>query len=213
MTQSIDLYFSFRSPYSYMAAQFTGAIEDDFDVTLQLRPVLPLAIREPGFFSEANLYRVKYILLDWPRRAEMLGLPHIWPDPDPIVRDGETRKVAAEQPHIHRLSHLGVEAQRRGRGAAFAAAVSRLIFGGTAGWDQGEHLSEAVQAVGLDLADMERAIGDGASHAAEVQENQKAQLAAGHSGVPLFVYREEPFFGQDRIDSLRWRLQQDGLAR
>lgn len=213
MTQSIDLYFSFRSPYSYLAAQFTGAIEDDFDVRVHLRPVLPLAIREPEFFSSGNRDRVKYILMDWTRRAEMLGLPHGWPDPDPVVQDLATFTVAEEQPRIHRLSRLGVEAERRGRGIAFAAAVSRLIFGGNAGWDQGEHLADAVASVGLELNALEAALGDGVSHAEEIAENQRAQLAAGHSGVPLFVYQGEPFFGQDRIDSLRWRLSQDKLER
>ncbi len=213
MTAAIDLYFSFRSPYSYMAAQFTAALEEDFDATVHLRPVLPLAIREPEFFRSGNLDRVRYILIDWERRAEMLGLPHGWPSPDPVVQDFETFTVPEEQPYIHRLSRLGVEAERRGRGVAFAAAVSRLIFGGAQGWDEGDKLAEAVASAGLNLQDMEATVGDGADHATEVEANQAAQLAAGHSGVPLFVYNDEPFFGQDRMDTLRWRLTKDGLSR
>jgi len=27
------------------------------------------------------------------------------------------------------------------------------------------------------------------------------------------VYKGEPFFGEDRIDTLRWRLTKDGLAK
>jgi len=96
---------------------------------------------------------------------------------------------------------------------AFAAAVSRLIFGGTRGWDQGSALADAVASAGLDLAAMETAIGDGEDHDAAIAENQAMQASVGHSGVPLFVFRGEPFFGQDRIDSLRWCLQQHGLAR
>jgi 2-hydroxychromene-2-carboxylate isomerase len=29
--------------------------------------------------------------------------------------------------------------------------------------------------------------------------------------VPTFVFKGEPFFGQDRIDLLLWRLKQNGL--
>ena len=34
---------------------------------------------------------------------------------------------------------------------------------------------------------------------------------AGHWGVPTMVFADEPFFGQDRIDLLVWRLRQHGL--
>jgi len=34
-----------------------------------------------------------------------------------------------------------------------------------------------------------------------------------HWGVPLMVLDEEPFFGQDRIDALLWRLNLGELKR
>jgi 2-hydroxychromene-2-carboxylate isomerase len=212
MTAHIDLYFSFRSPYSYLATPGALQIEKDFDAEIALRPVLPLAIRMPEFFNPENMTKVHYILIDWERRAEMLGLPHKWPSPDPIVQDFETWTIPEEQPYIYRLTWLGVEAENRGRGIEYAAEVSRLIFGGTEGWDQGDHLARAADRAGLDLSDMESAVGDGARHQAQVEKNQEHQAIARHHGVPLFVYNDEPFFGQDRIDTLAWRLEKDGLA-
>ena len=76
MSVNVDLFWSFRSPYSYLATPEALDIPKRFDVNLRFRPVLPLAVRQPGFFSPENLKRAKYILIDWPRRAEMLGLPH-----------------------------------------------------------------------------------------------------------------------------------------
>lgn len=38
-------------------------------------------------------------------------------------------------------------------------------------------------------------------------------MAAGHWGVPAFAIDNEPFFGEDRIDTLRWRLGKLGLQR
>ena len=213
MDAAVDLFWSFRSPYSYLAVPGALKLEQEFRVKIRFRPVLPLAVRDPSFFSPDNLKRAKYIRLDWPRRAEMLGVPHAWPSPDPIVQDMQTYKIAPEQPYIYRLTFLGVEAGRRGRGLAFAREVSNLIFGGKRDWNLGSHLAEAAQRAGLDLASMDIAIADPASHRATVEENQDALANAGHWGVPTFVFEGEPFFGEDRIDTLRWRLAKRALQR
>ena len=209
---TVDLFWSFRSPYSYLATPEALQLPERFDIELRFRPVLPLAVRQPGFFSPENLKRAKYILVDWPRRAEMLGLPHAWPSPDPIVQDLKTYEIADEQPYIYRLTWLGVEAERRGRGVPFAAEVSRLIFGGTEDWHLGDHLAKAASRAGLDLEQMDLAIADPESHRMEVERNQQDLEAAGHWGVPTFVFRGEPFFGQDRIDTLCWRLDRECLT-
>jgi 2-hydroxychromene-2-carboxylate isomerase len=128
------------------------------------------------------------------------------------VQNKQTFEVAEEQPYIFRLSKLGVEAQRQGTGIEFAASVSRLIWGGTVNWDQGDYLANAAAEAGLDLAAMEQALANG-NHFEEVEDNQKALDAAGHWGVPTMVLRGEPFFGQDRLDTLRWRLEKLGVAK
>jgi len=46
-----------------------------------------------------------------------------------------------------------------------------------------------------------------------IAENQKALEKAGHWGVPTMVLDGEPFFGQDRIDQLLFRLKQKGVKR
>jgi len=46
-----------------------------------------------------------------------------------------------------------------------------------------------------------------------LEANQTAQASAGHSGVPLCVFDGEPFFGQDRLALLQWRLQQQDVTR
>ena len=77
------------------------------------------------------------------------------------------------------------------------------------GWDQGP-LEEAVASIGLNLDDLDKSIDDG-DHLEEVEQNQKNLDAVGHWGVPTMVIRDEPFFGQDRIETLRWRMDQYGL--
>ncbi len=209
--KTVDVYWSFRSPYSYLATPGMREIRDNYSVEVNLRPVMPIAIRAPEMlFKPENANRTIYILTDWSRRAEFLGMPNDWPSPDPIVQNFETMEIAEEQPYIYRLTSLGVEAQRRGKGVDFAAEVSSLIFGGTEGWDQGDHLAKAAERAGLDLAEMEAAI-EGGDHLEEVSANQASLDAAGGWGVPSFVFESELFFGQDRIDTLCWRMDQHDL--
>lgn len=213
MPTPIDVYWSFRSPYSYLATPDMLRLREDFDVEVNLRVVLPIAVRsKAALFDPSNMKPVRYIIMDSFRRAEFLGLPIAFPRPDPIVQDLTTLQVAEEQPYIYRLSHLGVEAQRRGKGIDFAANVSELMWGGTENWDQGNHLKDAAAKAGLDLADMEAAI-QNSDHQDEVERNQQALDDAGHWGVPTMVVKGEPFFGQDRVETLRWRLEKMGLSR
>jgi len=212
--ETVDVFWSFRSPYSRLVVPDLLMLREDFDVDVNFRPVLPLAVRFPESLFDPNDRRAPmYIVRDSMRRGEMLGRPVIYPlSPDPIVQDFETMKVSENQPYIYRLTKLGVEAARHGKGLEFAGDVSAHIFGGTKDWDKGTVLKDAAAAAGLDLAEMDAAIADG-DHMEEIERNHAALDASGHWGVPTMVYKDEPFFGQDRVDTLRWRLRQAGLAK
>ncbi len=213
ISETVDVYWSFRSPYSYLVTPDLLRLREDYEVSVQMRIVYPIAVRDPSLvFDPSNPNKSRYIVRDARRRAEFLGLPFAGPRPDPIVQEAGTMAVAEDQPYIHRLSALGIEAQRRGCGVEFVTEVSTLIFGGTQGWDQGDHLKQATMRAGLDLAELDAAI-EGSDQLSEVEDNQRALAAVGHWGVPTMVVREEPFFGQDRVKTLRWRLDQYGLAR
>ncbi len=212
--EAIDVYWSFRSPYSYLITPDLERLEDDYNIKITLRVVLPIAVRaKHTLFDGSNRKPALYIVMDSLRRAEFLGMPMIFPPkPDPVVQNYETLQVADKQPLIMRLAKLGVEAQRRGKGLSFAKVVSSLIFGGTDGWNQSGHLERTAQSVGLDLDEMEQAIQDG-DHLEDIERNHADLDTAGHWGVPTIVVRGEPFFGQDRIETVRWRLDQLGLRR
>jgi len=214
MPLTVDLFWSFRSPYSYLATPRLVRLVAEYDVVITVRVVLPIAIRIPGFFDTVNPLWPPYLLRDTTRIAEYERIPYAWPRPDPIVQDFSARKVAAEQPYIYRLTRLGVAASERGRGLPFVAEVSRVIWGGTVnGWHEGSHLADATARAGLDLEELDAAIAaDPERHDGVIAENQRALEAAGHWGVPTMVFAGEPFFGQDRIDLLVWRMRQHNLC-
>src|ERR1700709_182917 len=131
MTLSVDLFFSFRSPYSYLALPKTLSLAAEYDVTISVRPVYPLAVRVPGFFKRANPQFARYVVLDSRRVASRENIPFRFPRPDPIVQDMTTLEVADKQPYTHRLPRLGAAAQLEGRALAFVDAISRVLWDGT----------------------------------------------------------------------------------
>lgn len=212
MPTKIEFYWSFRSPYCYLVMARARALAAERDVTIEMRPVYPLAVRHPEVFVQAPPQRLTYPRLDRKRMADYLGLPFADPNPDPLLF-GDDRRPLAEQPYIHRLTRLGVEAVERGRGLEFFDEVSKLIWSGAVkGWPEGDHLAGAARRAGLDLADMDRRVAaDPDGYDAALADNYAALQAAGHWGVPTFVIvgndgAVEPFFGQDRFDVLLWRL-------
>lgn len=215
MPFSFDLFWSFRSPYCYLALDRILAIERDYGVEVLLRPIYPIAVRKPDFFKNTNpLYR-PYHTLDSKRVAESLGLPFRRPIPDPIQMNMETSEIDAEQPYIFRLTRLGQAAVMEGKGLAFLDQVSRIIWDGTVdGWDQGTHLARAMTRAGLDPRKLEQDVAaEPEKFDAALAVNQDAHQAAGHWGVPLMVFEGEPFYGQDRLDLLLWRMRQKGLQK
>lgn len=215
MTLSVDLFFSFRSPFSYLALPKTLKLVEQYDLAVNLRPVYPLAVRVPGFFKKANPQFARYVVRDSTRVAEYEKIPFRFPRPDPIVQDMSSLDVAAEQPYIHRLTRLGAMAQLEGRALEFTYAIARVLWDGSvAGWNEGDHLARAAANAGFDLAAMDAAItADPDRYEQVIAENEKDHAASGHWGVPTFVFEKEPFFGQDRIDLLVWRMQGKGLTK
>jgi 2-hydroxychromene-2-carboxylate isomerase len=205
----------FRSPYSYLALPKTIKLVAECDATVNLRPVYPLAVRVPGFFKETNPQFARYVVLDSSRVAQHENIPFRFPRPDPIVQDMTTLGGATEQPHIHRLTRSGAMAQLEGRSLAFVDAIARTLWDGTVkGWSEGDHLARATEQAGFDLAAMDEAVAaDPDRYEAIITTNEKDHAASGHWGVPTFVLEKEPFFGQDRIDLLIWRMQNKSPAR
>ena len=210
----INVFWSFRSPYSYLATRRLIGISRKWDIRVRPRPVYPIAIRTPEFFSTIRPQWTPYLLRDIFRLSQYLGLPMGRPNPDPVVMNMATREISSDQPHIGRLTRMGILACEAGdhEGWAFLDQVSTLIWSGTP-WTEGTHLSQAVAAAGLDLAELDRRQAEESARLEAVIVANQDEQEPYHWGVPLMVYEDEPFFGQDRLDLLEWRLEQSGVKR
>lgn len=211
---TIELYWSFRSPYSYLVLPRILSLREDFMVSVDFRIVNPAAIRNPSYFARMDPLARPYFVLDSARAAASQGLPFRRPVPDPINQDPKTLAIAAEQPLALYLSRLGIAATECGRGIEFGWEVAKLLWSGEVdGWDRGDHIAETARRAGLALSDLQSAVDAHPKRFdAKLAENDRELRAAGHWGVPTMVFQNEPFFGQDRFDMLVWRLKQRGLA-
>lgn len=214
MMKSVDVYWSFRSPYSYLATRRLRTVAQTWDIPVRPKPVYPIAIRTPEFFSEIRPQWVPYLMSDIVRLSQYLGLPLGPLNPDPVVMNMATREIAEQQPHIHRLTRLGILACEVGdeAGWAFMDEVSSTIWSGQP-WTEGSVLADAVARAGLDLAEMDAQQDAESARLTDVIEANQAEQDKHHWGVPLMVFEDESFFGQDRIDLLEWRLGQAGIAK
>ncbi len=209
MPKKLDIYYSFRSPYSYLAIDRLIKIVEKYALDYDFKIVRPLALREDNFFKNARPQFVPYLIRDVKREADRLSIPFMVPTPDPIVMDMQTGIVAKDQPYIEQLMGLGMAAIESGNALLYAKQVGFAVWSSGQDWTRPDCLPDIAKGLGLDHAQLEAWRHDNADLiAARIHENEKEQVLY-HWGVPLMVLDGEPFFGQDRLDTLEWRLSQD----
>ncbi len=205
--KTVSVYWSYRSPYSYLATSQLLALRAKHGIAIDFKVVYPIAVRMPEFFERVDPRWPGYLLMDTARIAKRLNLPYQWPSPDPIVQDASG--IAKTQPYIGQLTRLGQLAAEQGAGIEFASAMSTTIFGGVKNWHEGAHIAEALTQAGLNAQEcLAKETAESARLEAAIQHNQTEQ-AKHHWGVPLMVFNDQPFFGQDRILDLDWCISHD----
>ena len=210
----IDFYFSLRSPYSYLILPRMIMLRDKYGIKVNFKLVYPIAIRMPEFFKSRNFFTYFWWkMIDMKLKARKLGMKFVLPPkPDPIKQDLFTGKVSDDQPYIFDICHL-LQAAEKEKQMDFALEISSLIFGGGKDWNKDEELIKASSNIGLDFYEMKKRVsGNESKLVEEIKNNQKDQLEVGHHGVPLSVYKNNYFFGQDKFDDLVEELKKDGLS-
>jgi 2-hydroxychromene-2-carboxylate isomerase len=193
--ERLDFFFSFRSPYSYLAAPRAFALPDRFEVELVFRGVIPMAMRGQSVPREKGLHTLR----DAKREAVRLGMPfgriH-----DPIGEGALRCLLVAEH------------AADVGREREFVLQASRGIWSRAVDVASDAGLRPLCELAGLSWPDCMAALEDPALRA-RVDGDTAALADLGHWGVPVFVFDRELFWGQDRIEDLEIALREAGLER
>ena len=191
------------------------SLTEEYDLNVNLRPVYPLAIREPSFFERSHPNWLRYTFTDMFRVAQFHDIPFGPPRPDP------------DRPECHHARNLrraalyfpsyaaGVK-RRRGAGkvSPFATKCLAVDLGRRSRTGTKETILRVPQrAPDWILRNWMRRPQAGCRSARRrnCRQPKRALEAAGHWGVPTLVFDGEPFFGQDRIEMAVWRMEQKGL--
>jgi 2-hydroxychromene-2-carboxylate isomerase len=184
----IDFFFSFRSPYSYLAAPRAFALAEEHDVDVVFRGVIPMAMRGQAVPVSKRLHTLR----DAKREADRLGMPfgrvH-----DPIGEGAIRCLLVAE----HALD--------AGRVREFVLRASRAIWSEAVDVSSDDGLALVCERAELEWADCVTALDDPALRA-RVEANSAELVELGHWGVPVFVLDGELYWGQDRIEDVKAAL-------
>jgi len=193
--EPLKLYFDYKSPYAYLAMAPAFALPDRFAVELRWIPYL-LRIKGKGERSVASEWKVRYSYLDARRAANRRG--------GFLIRG--PRKVYDSTPALIG----GLFAQREGIFPAYTAAVFSGFFEHRLEIDDAQAIAKLLESLGASASDYCAYLAGEGAHAFEacLAEGERDQIF----GVPIFVFRDEPFWGQDRIALLEERLREAGLA-
>jgi len=177
----LHYYLSFRSPYTYIAAERAKALADAYGAELRLRYVLPMIMRG----LPVPQAKRRYFTLDSAREARRAGVP-FGRIADPVGRP------------VERGYAIFPYAIEEGRGFDYALAFMRAVWsqGVDAGSDDG--LKRIVEAAGLNWRRARSLIGDD-SWRPIAEANRQEMMALGLWGVPSFRVGETSAWGQDRL--------------
>jgi len=192
--EPVKLYFDYKSPFSYLAVEPAFALEQRFAVELRWIPYL-LRIKDKGERSVYSEWKVRYSYLDARRAANARG----------GFRIRGPRKVYDSTPALIG----GLFAQRGGFFPSYTTAVFARFFEHRLEIDVPEAIAALIGELGgSSAAYRDFLVGEGAlAFEACVAEGLRDHVF----GVPIFRFRDEPFWGQDRVPLLEQRLREAGL--
>ena len=177
---ALELFYSFRSPYSYIALEHAFDLAEAFGLKLEIRPVLPMVMRGVGLPKSKMIYIVKDANREATRREVPFG------------KIADSLGAGSE-----RCMASFYYAQEQGKERDFLIEAGKAIFAEAIDVATDEGLQIVAERSGLFWPELQEALqDDGWRDTAEA--NREMLTDAGLWGVPTFKIGEQVFWGQDR---------------
>jgi 2-hydroxychromene-2-carboxylate isomerase len=193
--EELKLYFDYKSPFAFLAAEPAFGLADRFAVGVRWIPFL-LRIKGKGERSQYSEWKARYSYADARRWANRRGG---FPIKGPL-------KVYDSSPALIG----GLFAQRHGFFRRYTEEVFARFFKRELEIDVAEAVAALIAELGHSSEEYLRYAAESGTH------DLDACIAEAHAdhvfGVPLFVFRGEQFWGHDRIPLLEERLAECGLS-
>ncbi|HYM33483.1 MAG TPA: 2-hydroxychromene-2-carboxylate isomerase [Candidatus Cybelea sp.] len=192
MAKHIDYYFTLISPWTYLGSERFVAIAKRHGAAIQVKPVdygrifpvsggLPLAKRAQQ--------RQDYRLFELKRWREYLGVKlNLHPKYFPAAEGLAARMVVAAR-------------RQSGDALGLAHSVLKAVWAEERNIADPATLREIADRCGFDGKAL-LAAADEPAVAAEYTADTDAAIARGVFGAPTYIYNNEPFWGQDRLEFL-----------
>ncbi len=193
--EELKMYSDYKSPFAWLVFDPAFALEEKFAVKLKWKP-FQLRIKGAGQRSVYSEYKVKYSYMDARRSANERGDKKIIRGP---------LKIYDTAPALIG----GLFAEKHGKIVEYSRRVYELFFKRELAVDEVEAMTKFMDQFGLSGADY-RAYFDGDGQR-DYENAQQEATADQIFGVPIFIFRGEQFWGNDRIAMLERRLEQAGL--
>jgi len=195
---AVVLWSDYVSPYAYVAKASAYALEDDYQIALQWRPYTLDVASYMGSVEQRDPHhwrRVRYSYMDARRFANKQGLTLMGPKKIYYARPANAAMLYAQRHGVFR-AYNDLAFDRFWRRAVDPEKIDEVEA----------LLAEAGAPAGFAAF----LAGDGGAAHDRLREEAEA---AGVFGVPTFVFEGELFWGGDRIDLLRERLDEKGVKR
>lgn len=176
----LELFFSFRSPYSYVGLRRFARVAGSFGIQTQIRPVLPMVMR--GMQVPRN--KITYFSRDSAREARRHAL-QMGPARDPVGSG------------VERCHAVFAYAETQGRQKEFAFAATEAIWAGAIDVSTDRGMRRVTDSAGLSWPDAREALHNSAWRAL-AESNRESMLESGCWGVPVARMGEFAVWGQDR---------------
>ncbi len=177
----LELFYSFRSPYSQLALRRVVDLADAFGLELVVRPVLPMMMRGVPVPPQ----KLRYLIRDAKREADSHGIP-FGNAVDPLGAGVERCHAVFEY----------AKSEKRER--EFVLNAAELIWSQAVDVSTDKGLRKLTAKTGLFWPGVKQALDDEGWREAEGEDRQ-LMLSLGAWGVPTICIGDYCVWGQDRI--------------
>jgi len=201
MSDSIDFWFDFSSPYGYLMSERIDDLAARFGRKVRWHPILlgvvfkatasaPLTLQHPA--------RAAYALLDFERSARFMGAPYRHPTRFPLPTQNAAR------------AYYWLHGEDCALARRFAHATYRALFVDDRDISAPDAVLEIAANLGVDRTNLETAL-----QSLEIKDRLKEEvdnaLRIGVFGSPHVIIDGEAFFGADRLPQIEKWLKTGGF--
>ncbi len=187
----LDFYFSFRSPYSYLAADRVFKLADMYKIPVNIRPVMPMVNRG----IPAPAIKRNYIIKDCKREANKYNIP-FGKINDPLGAG------------VERCMALFQYAREQNKEKEFILAACSAIWAEGIDVASDKGAKKLLERIGLNWEDAQPWLKQ-TGWKALAETNRRELEKLGLWGVPSFKYGDLVVWGQDRL----WALEEAILSQ